>query len=68
MIIFIVEKESITLGIRILAVNTRLERENPKNFVENFMTGALLSTGIQNIRESIIVERLPKMQDKESQA
>ena len=56
------------MGIRILAVNTRLERENPKNFVESFMTGTLLSTGIQNIRESIIVERLPKMQDKESQA
>ena len=31
------------------------------------MTGTLLSTGILNIRESIIVEHLPKMQGKESQ-
>ena len=32
------------------------------------MTGTSLSTGIPNINESIIVERLPKMQGKESQA
>ena len=32
------------------------------------MTDTLLSTGIPNIRESIIVEHLPKMQGKESQA
>lgn len=32
------------------------------------MTGTLLSTGIPNIRESIIVEHLPKMQDKELRA
>ena len=32
------------------------------------MTDTSLSTGIPNINESIIVERLPKMQGKESQA
>ena len=32
------------------------------------MTDKLLLTGIPNIRESIIVERPPKMQGKESQA
>lgn len=32
------------------------------------MTDTLLSTGIPNISESIIAERPPKMQGKESQA
>ena len=32
------------------------------------MTDTLLLTGIPNIREAIIAERLPKMQGKESQA
>ena len=32
------------------------------------MTDTLLSTGIPNINESIIEERLPKMQGKGSQA
>ncbi len=32
------------------------------------MTDTFSSTGIPNISESIIAERLPKMQDKESQA
>ena len=32
------------------------------------MTDTLLSTGIPNISKFIIAERLPKLQDKESQA